>query len=83
MDDTEAIKFTIGKKEYPTVKLKNRDTCLACGRKLTNPKSIERGLGPVCWKKWNRPRQIFPDGFLVPKWVLKSPRFEQEVNQRE
>lgn len=25
--------------------------CRRCGRKLTTPKSIERGLGPVCYKK--------------------------------
>lgn len=75
MSEIEAIKFTIGGKEYPTVKLKNRDTCLACGRKLTNPKSKKRGLGPICWKKWNPPRKIFPHGFIVPKEVLSSPRF--------
>ena len=26
--------------------------CHRCGRVLTNPKSIARGYGPVCWKKW-------------------------------
>jgi len=25
--------------------------CQRCGRALTNPKSIERGYGPVCWQK--------------------------------
>lgn len=25
--------------------------CRACFRKLTNPKSLDRGFGPVCWKK--------------------------------
>ena len=25
--------------------------CWRCGRPLTNPKSIERGYGPVCWQK--------------------------------
>lgn len=25
--------------------------CRRCGRKLTIPKSIERGFGPVCYKK--------------------------------
>lgn len=24
--------------------------CRLCGRKLTVPKSIRRGFGPVCWK---------------------------------
>ena len=23
--------------------------CRVCGRLLTNPKSVERGIGPVCW----------------------------------
>ena len=26
-------------------------SCNRCGKELTNPKSIERGYGPVCWKK--------------------------------
>lgn len=26
--------------------------CRVCNRKLTNPKSRERELGPVCYKKW-------------------------------
>ena len=26
-------------------------TCGACGRKLTTPESIERGIGPVCMEK--------------------------------
>ena len=24
--------------------------CRRCGRVLTNPKSVSRGVGPVCWK---------------------------------
>ena len=23
--------------------------CRICGRLLTNPKSVERGIGPICW----------------------------------
>lgn len=26
-------------------------TCLICGRKLSNPKSMELGYGPVCYGK--------------------------------
>lgn len=26
-------------------------TCLNCGRKLSNPKSVELGYGPVCFGK--------------------------------
>ena len=24
--------------------------CRRCNRRLTNPKSVSRGIGPVCWK---------------------------------
>lgn len=27
------------------------DRCLLCGRRITDPKSIETGYGPVCYKK--------------------------------
>jgi len=27
--------------------------CRVCGRKLTAPKSVERGIGPVCLKRRN------------------------------
>lgn len=26
-------------------------SCLRCGRKLKDPRSIERGMGRTCWKK--------------------------------
>lgn len=48
----EYIQVTVGNKKYPKVKFRNRDTCLVCGRKLTNPKSKERGMGPICRKWW-------------------------------
>ncbi|MBE3576915.1 MAG: hypothetical protein IMX00_04420 [Limnochordales bacterium] len=25
--------------------------CIRCGRKLTDPSSVQRGMGPVCWGK--------------------------------
>ena len=29
--------------------------CCVCGRALTTPESIERGMGPVCWEnQWQR-----------------------------
>jgi len=31
--------------------------CNRCGKTLTNPKSIDRGYGPVCWRKINSPYQ--------------------------
>jgi len=27
--------------------------CRICGRLLTVPKSVERGIGPVCWSRLN------------------------------
>lgn len=29
-------------------------TCKICGRRLTNPESVKRGVGPVCWAKMKR-----------------------------
>lgn len=31
--------------------------CKRCGRKLSDPLSMERGYGPVCWEKEGRYRQ--------------------------
>ena len=31
---------------------KDTGQCACCGRELTNPESIERGIGPVCAGKW-------------------------------
>ncbi|MBU7042513.1 MAG: hypothetical protein HXS47_02895 [Theionarchaea archaeon] len=28
------------------------ERCRICGRKLTNPDSCTRGIGPVCYKKY-------------------------------
>ena len=28
--------------------------CRICGRLLTNTKSVERGIGPVCWGRLKR-----------------------------
>jgi len=25
--------------------------CLVCGRLLTNPVSVDRGIGPTCWRR--------------------------------
>jgi hypothetical protein len=27
-------------------------TCACCGRELTDPKSIDKGIGPICESKW-------------------------------
>jgi hypothetical protein len=28
-------------------------SCVICGLTLTDPVSIERGIGPICWSKWS------------------------------
>jgi hypothetical protein len=30
--------------------------CKVCGRKLKNPKAVELGVGPVCFKRLNQDR---------------------------
>jgi len=30
--------------------------CARCGRPLSDPDSVRRGVGPICWKKLNAPR---------------------------
>ena len=27
-------------------------TCLVCGRRLDDPESVDRGIGPVCWDRY-------------------------------
>lgn len=29
-------------------------TCKRCGRKLKNEKAIEIGMGPTCWRKYQK-----------------------------
>lgn len=29
------------------------NTCNRCGKELTDPVSVRRGIGPECWKKRN------------------------------
>jgi hypothetical protein len=29
-----------------------KERCMMCGRILTNPESIARGIGPVCYRKY-------------------------------
>jgi hypothetical protein len=31
---------------------RNTGNCSCCGRELTDPKSIELGIGPICLEKW-------------------------------
>lgn len=32
--------------------------CALCGRELTDPESVERGIGPVCYGKLSRPHSV-------------------------
>ncbi|MBU7018467.1 MAG: hypothetical protein HXS44_13230 [Theionarchaea archaeon] len=34
--------------------------CIMCGRTLTNPESIARGMGPVCYSKYVHESHIKP-----------------------
>jgi hypothetical protein len=34
---------------------KTFDHCLTCGRRLDDPESVDRGIGPVCAKKYDAP----------------------------
>lgn len=29
------------------------DTCMICGRRLDDPTSVDRGVGPVCWENYS------------------------------
>ena len=39
--------------EYPKVQVWHEGRCGCCGRPLTVPESIARGIGPVCWDRLN------------------------------
>lgn len=36
---------------HPDVDVIHKGKCGVCGRALTNPESIRRGIGPECWEK--------------------------------
>jgi len=52
----EAVEFvnTLGGDLLERALQHGKDTgeCSCCGRQLTDPKSIEQGIGPVCYSKW-------------------------------
>lgn len=37
---------------YYGIKFYHEGRCGCCGRRLTTPESIERGIGPECWHKY-------------------------------
>ena len=32
--------------------------CMVCGRRLTDPDSVKRGVGPVCWRRLKRTQRL-------------------------
>lgn len=34
------------------MEMEMKGRCMMCGRTLTNPESVARGIGPVCYKKY-------------------------------
>ncbi len=56
--------------------------CLRCGRNLTNPDSVRRKYGPVCWRKlFGRPQVLkreklkndLPEVADVVEWLRQQP----------
>lgn len=41
--------------------------CQKCGRKLTDPESIERGYGPECW------------GSILPHYSIEQEEPEESI----
>jgi hypothetical protein len=41
-------RFINNEEKYPFVQVYHEGKCGSCGRKLTTPESIKKGLGPVC-----------------------------------
>lgn len=49
-----AIKQVIKNKELPAgYSIQHEGKCCCCGRPLTDPESIFRGWGPICWQRLN------------------------------
>lgn len=47
-----AIKQVVEGKPLPEgYSVKHEGKCCRCGRTLTTPESVERGIGPECWEK--------------------------------
>lgn len=47
-----ALKHALGDKILPAgYAIRHQGTCGCCGRTLTHPESLTRGIGPECWSK--------------------------------
>ena len=44
-------RFVENEEKFPTVQVYHEGKCGSCGRKLTTPKSVKSGLGPICGGK--------------------------------
>jgi len=49
--------------------------CARCGRKLTDPVSIKRGYGPVCWERVQAEKPVKKEDIV--NWLKKE---EEETN---
>lgn len=52
--------------------MKIYETCIRCGRKLTNQASKELGFGKVCWEKWQT------ENILKPLFATKERNSEKD-----
>lgn len=50
-EDQRDLVFNVRKDPFSEVADRIKSRCVVCGRTLTNPNSIERGMGPVCFRK--------------------------------
>ncbi len=53
------------------------NTCDRCGRKITDPVSVERGYGPTCWEKEGQYKTT-PQP-MIEELIVKVERLEKEL----
>ncbi len=46
-----SVQWELGQDKFPKVDVFHEGQCGSCGRKLTDPLSIERGFGPSCYQR--------------------------------
>jgi hypothetical protein len=59
---------------------KTFDHCLTCGRRLDDPESVDRGIGPVCAKKYDAP--VVEDYSTTPGYTEAVQQAEREDDER-